>query len=157
MTDMKKSKGFEKCKREIQYQVINEKGKRGIRTLGTNNSYSRLAICRFKPLSHLSQLKRDNYYVTLDINIKKIKDWKGSFFISVFLLYRWDVYNFYQQFQFYLDKVKVRTRKIQINKKIKKKKPLWFRPKGHFFFILTARLGQYLGGPFSFQWIISES
>ncbi|KAJ6814484.1 photosystem II protein K [Iris pallida] len=38
-------------------EVIRGSGERGIRTLGTNNSYNGLAICRFSPLSHLSHLK----------------------------------------------------------------------------------------------------
>ncbi|KAJ4825618.1 hypothetical protein Tsubulata_039190 [Turnera subulata] len=48
-------------------KVIKGTGKRGIRTLGTKNSYNGLAIRRFSPLSHLSQLKKVNYpsYITL--------------------------------------------------------------------------------------------
>lgn len=34
--------------------IKRRKGKRGIRTLGTINSYNGLAIQRFSPLSHLS-------------------------------------------------------------------------------------------------------
>lgn len=34
--------------------IKKRKGKRGIRTLGTINSYNGLAIQRFSPLSHLS-------------------------------------------------------------------------------------------------------
>lgn len=50
----------------MKYQVKKAKGKRGIRTLGTNNSYNGLAIRRFSPLSHLSQLtKKDNYCIPL--------------------------------------------------------------------------------------------
>ncbi|YP_398843.1 hypothetical protein NitoCp007 (chloroplast) [Nicotiana tomentosiformis] len=49
-----KNKGFRNLKKKNQ--VIN--GKRGIRTLGTINSYNGLAIRRFSPLSHLSQLKK---------------------------------------------------------------------------------------------------
>lgn len=51
---------------KFKYQVSEGGGKRGIRTLGTNNLYNGLAIRRFRPLSHLSQLKK-NYYVTLHI------------------------------------------------------------------------------------------
>lgn len=59
---------------------MNVNGKRGIRTLGTKTSYNGLAIRRFSPLSHLSQLKKDNYYVTLH---KKEGD---TFFISQYYL-----------------------------------------------------------------------
>ena len=40
-----------------KFKGIKRSGERGIRTLGTNNSYNGLAIRRFSPLSHLSQLK----------------------------------------------------------------------------------------------------
>lgn len=49
----KRAKVFAKFEFE-RYQAINGNGKRGIRTLGTNNSYTGLAIRRFNPLSHLS-------------------------------------------------------------------------------------------------------
>lgn len=51
--------------KEKKFQVITGAGKRGIRTLGTDNPYNGLAIRRFSPLSHLSRLKKDTYYVTL--------------------------------------------------------------------------------------------
>lgn len=46
-----------------QVIVIRTGGERGIRTLGTNNSYNGLAIRRFRPLSHLSQFSIANFYV----------------------------------------------------------------------------------------------
>lgn len=80
-----------------KYQVINGTGKRGIRTLGTNNSYNGLAIRRFSPLSHLSQLRKDNSYVTLHNNTQQVGLEKKSpssilsffftFFITLILLY----------------------------------------------------------------------
>ena len=76
-----------------KYQVINGTGKRGIRTLGTNNSYNGLAIRRFSPLSHLSQLRKDNSYVTLHNNTQQVGLEKKSpssilsFFLPFLLLY----------------------------------------------------------------------
>lgn len=68
-------------------EVINGTGKRGIRTLGTNNSYNGLAIRRFSPLSHLSQLRKDNYYVTLHNNTQQVGLEKKSFFIYFLFFY----------------------------------------------------------------------
>ncbi|KAJ1682239.1 hypothetical protein LUZ63_021342 [Rhynchospora breviuscula] len=36
-----------------------QSGKRGIRTLGTNNLYNGLAIRRFSPLSHLPKFRKN--------------------------------------------------------------------------------------------------
>ncbi|CAL9075115.1 unnamed protein product, partial [Musa textilis] len=52
-----KKKKESKFLRNRKYQVIRVSGERGIRTLGTNNSYNRLAIRCFSPLNHLSQFK----------------------------------------------------------------------------------------------------
>ncbi|KAJ6969748.1 hypothetical protein NC653_034328 [Populus alba x Populus x berolinensis] len=56
-----------------KYQVINGTGKRGIRTLDTHNSYNGLAIWRFGPHNHLSQLRKDNPHVTLHNNTQHVK------------------------------------------------------------------------------------
>ena len=73
-----------KFEREIKYQVINKNGKRGIRTLGTNNSYNGLAIRRFSPLSHLSQLKK----IIIMLHYTWNKDWKKlSFSVFIYIIY----------------------------------------------------------------------
>ncbi len=52
-------------------KAIRGSGERGIRTLGTNNSYNGLAIRRFSPLSHLSKLKNSIIDVTREVKIDK--------------------------------------------------------------------------------------
>ena len=54
-------------------EIIRGSGARGIRTLGTNNSYNGLAICRFSPLSHLSQFKIENFLDDVTREVKRLK------------------------------------------------------------------------------------
>jgi hypothetical protein len=80
----KKIKGLAKLERKRKYQTITKNGKRGIRTLGTNNSYNGLAIRRFSPLSHLSQLKKRIIILHYTWN----KDWKNLYFsIFIYIIY----------------------------------------------------------------------
>lgn len=60
-------------------------GERGIRTLGTNNSYNGLAIRRFSPLSHLSPFQIGNFScdMTREAKIKKKKFSFISFLIMI--------------------------------------------------------------------------
>lgn len=91
----KRKKGLQNLKDK---SIINGNGKRGIRTLGTNSSYNGLAIRRFSPLSHLSQLKK--VIITM-LHYTWSKDWKKSFFL---FLYYINMYNFYQQFHLDISK-----------------------------------------------------
>lgn len=139
-----------KFEREIKYQVINKNGKRGIRTLGTNNSYSGLAIRRFSPLSHLSQLKK----IIIMLHYTWNKDWKKLSF-SVF------IYIIYLQLLLAIPFRSSKDSKDSIErKKIERKKKrtflLLFCSKGPFF-TPVAWPGHYLAGPFLFQRILAKT